>query len=415
MKVKIPRFAIPLYNGGYRYNVLYGGRGSGKSYSVADCLLVKGKSKYCKILCAREFQNSISDSVLSLLEQRANEIGLQDEYEFKRDSIIGKRTGTEFLFKGVRHNIQSIKSIPGITDLWIEEAQTVSKVSWDVLIPTIREEGSQIYVTYNPDNEDDPTHQKFIMQEPPANSYIQKVNWYDNPWFPSVLASEKDHQYEVDPELAAHIWEGECRSHSDAQIFKGKFQVDIFSINPSWEGPYYGADWGFSKDPTVLVQLYIDRENGNLIVSNEASSRPMMEEKKKINSKAIFDLTLIPHLFDKIPGSRHRNIRSDSSRPETINYVAQQGFMIQGAEKWQGSVEDGIEFIKSFRKVIIHANCKETAKEFKNYSYKVDKLTSDVTTDIVDDWNHSIDAIRYALEPMIKREASMFDLFAKEK
>lgn len=409
MRIELPEFALPLYTDEFRYNVLYGGRGSAKSYSVADALLIRGMRDKRKVLCAREFQNSISDSVLSLLEGRAEVLGLNKFYKFTRDSITGNN-GTEFMFKGVRHNINSIKSIPGITDCWIEEAQTVSKVSWDILIPTIREDGSQIFITYNPENEDDPVHAKFVMNPPPDKSYVVKVNYDQNPWFPEVLEAEKNWAFQTNPELAEHIWNGACRSQSDAQIFRGKYCVDIFEPKDNWLGPYYGADWGFSKDPTVLIQMYIDPENKNLHIRREAHSDVFMKDIRSRKPNAVFDLEQIGTLFDQIPGSRFRTIRADCARPETIKFVAGRGFNIVGAEKWTGSVEDGIEYIKSFRQVIIHPECPKTKEEFKNYSYKVDRLTQDVTTDIIDAWNHCIDAIRYGLEPMITRNVSMFDL-----
>lgn len=407
MNIQLPEFAQPLFEP-YRYKVLRGGRGSAKSYSVARALLIKGANSKRKIFCGREFQNSISDSVLSLLEGQAQEIGLDKFYTFTNNSIMGEN-GTEFMFKGIRHNINSIKSIPGITDCWIEEAQTISKPSLDILIPTIREDGSEIIFTYNPEKEDDPVHAMFTGPDIPKDAYIADVNWDQNPWFPDVLREEKDRQYAINPELADHIWGGACRSQSDAQIFKGKYRVDFFEPLPHWQGPYYGADWGFSKDPTVLVQFWIDLTEQNLYVRRGVSSRKMLEEKKKLNPNAVFDLTQIGTLFDQIKGSRDKKIRADCSRPETISYVAGLGFNIEGAKKWQGSVEDGIEYIKSFRQVIIHPEAQEVAQEFKNYSYKVDRLTQDVTTDIIDDWNHYIDALRYGLEPLITRNVSLFD------
>lgn len=397
MKVQLADFALPLLQDPYRYKVLFGGRGSAKSYSVADVLLLRGYMSRRRILCGREFQNSISESVHQLLRERAYELKLDNFYNFTNNSITGDN-GTEFFFKGVRHNVQSIKSIQGITDLWLEEAQTVSQISWDTLIPTIRTPGSEIFVTFNPDSEDDPTYTKFLGKKgPPPGTYLRKVNWDDNPWFPDILKAEKDYAYQTNPDLAEHVWGGECRSHSDAQIFKGKYIIDNFEVNPNWDGPYYGADWGFSVDPLAAVKLYIDWEGRRLMIVEEF-------HKKHV------ELEDIPEKFDTISGIRERKIRADNSRPETISFIAKKGFDIEGAKKWTGCVEDGIEFIKSFRQVVIHSRCRASAREFKNYSYKVDRLTQDVTTDIVDDWNHIIDAIRYALDPLITGDVSILDV-----
>lgn len=397
MEIQLPKWSPPLFEP-FRYKVLYGGRGSAKSVTIARVLLITGAQSRRKILCTREFQNSIADSVLSLLKEQAEQIGLSDFYHFGRDSIIGAN-GTEFLFKGLHHNINSIKSIPSITDCWIEEAQTISKLSWETLIPTIRENGSEIYISYNPYNEDDPVHERFVSgkEGPPPNSFILKVNWDDNEWFPEVLMAEKDRDYRVNPELADHIWGGECRSQSAAQIFKGKYKIANFEPDKSWYGPYFGCDWGFSTDPMALTKSYIDAPNRRLYVRNETGGTGI-------------ELDHIPSWFDKIPESRTRKIRADNARPETISFVKRQGFNIVAVEKWKGSVEDGIEFLKNFDEIIIHSECVETAKEMKNYSYKVDRLTNDVTTDIVDAWNHYIDSLRYAFEPMIKKEVSILDV-----
>lgn len=397
MKIQLADFALPLLQDHYRYKVLYGGRGSAKSYSIADVLLIRGYISKRRILCGREFQNSISESVHQLLKERAHELKLDTFYNFTNTSIAGKN-GTEFFFKGVRHNIQSIKSMQGVTDLWLEEAQTVSQISWETLIPTIRTPGSEIFVSFNPDSETDPTYQKFLGKEgPPPSTYIRKVNWNDNPWFPDVLKAEKDHMYATNPDLAEHIWGGACRSHSDAQVFKGKYKIDLFEIRDSWDGPYFGSDWGFSTDPLTLVKIYIDWDEKILYI------------RKDFHKKHI-ELDDIPAAFDTISESRETKIRADNSRPETISYIEKKGFIIEGAKKWTGSVEDGIEFIKSFNKVVIHPEAKATAREFKNYSYKVDRLTGDVTTDIIDDWNHCVDAIRYGLEPLISNGLSILDV-----
>lgn len=397
MNLNLARFAIPLLTP-KRHNVLHGGRGSGKSTSIADVFLYFAMKERCKILCAREFQNSMSDSVLSLLEERAHVLNVQKYFTFQANSITSY-CGAEFIFKGIRHNINSIKSIPGIKYAWIEEAQTISQASLDVLIPTVRLPDSAVFYTYNPENEDDPVHAKFVPQKglPPDDAYIAKVNWYDNPWFPEVLKKEKDELYDKNPDLADHIWGGECRSHSDAQIFKNKFKMDDFEIQPHWQGPYYGIDWGFSVDPLAAVELWIDLHEEVLYVRREVYGTDISLDK-------------IPTKLEIFPNIRRKIIRADNSRPETINHIASKGFQIIKAEKWSGSVEDGIDWLKSkFRKIIIHSECPSTYKEFKNYSYKVDRLTGQVTTDIVDAWNHAIDAIRYGLDPLIRNQANLFE------
>lgn len=385
--IKLPDYAAPLFEP-YRYKVLKGGRGSAKSYTVARALLIRGTQRKRFVLCAREFQNSIADSVHKLLLEQIHEMGLDHFYSHTRDTITGKN-GTQFVFKGVHRNVNSIKSIPGITDLWIEEAHTLSNHSWEVLVPTVRDPDSEIWVTYNPESEDDPTHVKFCGKDgPPENSLVITANWRDNPWFPEVLRAEMEHMRRTNYELYMHIWEGETRSNSDAQIFKNKWKVDYFDVDSSWDGPYFGADWGFSVDPTALVKTYLDLANNRLIYAEESGGVGI-------------ELDDIDKEFDKVSESRTRVIRADNARPETISYVSRQGFLVEGAEKWKGSVEDGIEWMKSFDQILIHPRCKETATEHRKYSYKVDRLTGDITTHIVDAYNHYIDAGRYAYQPLI--------------
>lgn len=390
MKLLVPSYAKSLFEQ-KRYKVLYGGRGSSKSHTVARMLLAKGKSQVIRCLCAREFQNSIKESVHKLLTDLIYEMGLQDHYSITQQTISGKN-GSEFIFRGLHGSLMSIKSMEGITDLWLEEAQTVSQASWDVLVPTIRQEGSEIWATFNPENADDPTYVKFIDENgnPRENEDLicMRVNWMNNPWFPDVLEKEKNYLFEVNSDLALHVWEGYCRSNSDSQIFANKWIMKEFEVDPEWSGPYLGADWGFSVDPTVMVELYIDQKNMLLYVRREAHGYNV-------------ELDDIPELFDSIPVSRSVVSRGDNSRPETISHLSKKGFPIESCTKWKGSVEDGIEVLKNFRQIVVHIDCPEMAKECRLYSYKVDKLTGKVTTGIVDLNNHCFDAVRYALEDII--------------
>ena len=328
-----------------------------------------------------------------MLEEVIDSEGLEHLFDIKKDKIISK-TGSEIMFKGLKNNITSIKSMQSIDICWIEEAQTVSKVSWDILIPTLRKDGSEFLVSFNPNDHEDPTYKMFVHPETNdplerEDSFILKANWVDNPWFPEVLRKEKDYLYSVDPELADHVWEGMCRTVSDAQIFKGKFSVQHFEINPDWDGPYFGADFGFSTDPSTLVKLYVDRHNMKLYVAEEAWGLGV-------------ELDHFKEFYSEVSESKYYLIKGDCSRPETINHISKKGFVIEGAEKWENSVEEGITFLRSFKEIVIHTNCRHTKDEFKYYSYKVDKLTNEVTRVIVDKHNHIIDAIRYALVELIK-------------
>jgi len=387
-RIKIPPAFKGMSAKGKRYKVYYGGRGSGKSWAAAKTLLAKGFAEKLRILCAREIQKSISDSVHKLLKEQLEEMGLGGFYEVTRDTIRGAN-GTEFIFKGLRTNPQEIKSLEGIDICWVEEAQAVSAESWDVLIPTIRKDNSEIWITFNPLDEQDPTYQRFVVN-PPDNAIVKKVNYDQNPYFPEVLRLEMEWLKKRDYESYLHIWEGECRKFSNALIFGGRFRVEPFET-PNNARFYHGCDWGFANDPTALIRcfvggrtLYIDAEAWGIGV----------------------EIDHTPALFDTVQTARKWPIKADCARPETISYMRRQGFNIFAAKKWQGSVEDGIEFIKTFD-IVIHPRCVHTIDEFNRYSYKVDKQTGDILPDIVDAFNHCIDSLRYSLDGLIKGHGSM--------
>lgn len=200
-----------------RYKVLYGGRGSGKSWGVARALLLMGMNKPIRVLCARELQNSITDSVHALLADQIKTLNLDSIYEVQNTVIYGKN-GTEFLFAGLKHNVTKIKSFEGVDVCWVEEAQTVSKSSWDVLLPTIRKDGSEIWITFNPELDTDETYKRFVVS-PPSNAVVQKINWSDNPWFPQVLRDEKDDLKERDIDAYLNVWEGNTRQVLDGAVY----------------------------------------------------------------------------------------------------------------------------------------------------------------------------------------------------
>lgn len=207
----------------HRYKVMYGGRGSSKSHSAAQALLMQGMMEPHRILCAREMQNSIADSVHKLLSDYIYQHGLTDFYEIQKASIKGQN-GTEFFFAGLRHNVGSIKSFEGITRCWVEEAQYVTKSSWDVLVPTIRQEGSEIWVTFNPDLEEAETYQRFV-KHPPADALVVFINWHDNPWFPEVLRQEMETLKERDYDAYLNVWEGHCRQALDGAIYANELRA----------------------------------------------------------------------------------------------------------------------------------------------------------------------------------------------
>lgn len=418
---ELPEFADGLFEP-HRYKVLYGGRGAARSWSVARALLIIASRKATRIGCFREVQKSIAASVHQLLK---DQIALMELPGFVvTDHEIRHRNGSLFLFEGLKSNVTKIKSLEGIDIAWVEEAEHVSKTSWDVLIPTIRKAGSEIWVNFNPDQEHDPTYQRFVVN-PPPDAWVRKVSADDNPWFPDELAAERAYAYAVDPDAAAWVWGGECRKSSAAQILNGKWIVEDFTpvteasleaehgprrTWPSelakmldalmWKGPYHGADFGFAQDPNVLVRCWIApgthaKSTGRLMLEYEAY---------KIGQ----DTDHIPDAWTlAVPGCAQHVIRADSARPETISYLRRYGFpRITGVEKWTGSVEDGIAHLRQYEQIVLHPRCAHAVQEARLYSYKVDERTGDILPDVVDKHNHVWDAVRYALAPLITHRAA---------
>ena len=200
-----------------RYKIAYGGRGAAKSWGFARGLLIQGAERPLRILCGRETQKSIKESVHQLLEDQVRELDLGGHYNVEKAAIYG-RNGSSFAFAGLRHNVDNIKSLEGYDIVWVEEAQSVSKDSWDKLIPTIRKDGSEIWVSFNPDLATDDTYKRFVIR-PPRDSVVVRINWRDNPWFPPVLRAEMEELKERDPDSYEHIWEGSCISILEGAIY----------------------------------------------------------------------------------------------------------------------------------------------------------------------------------------------------
>lgn len=385
-KFQFPRKLKPLFEPA-RYKGVYGPRGSAKSHSIAAALVAVGAERQERILCCREIQRSIRDSVKRLIDDKIAANGYSEFYE-STDAEIRGANGTLFLFAGLRTNVDSVKSLEGVTKVWVEEAATVSKNSLEILIPTIRTPGSELWFSWNPRHPTDPVDDMFRGSAgPPPDSLVLEMSWRNNPWFPDVLRKEMEWDRRRDPDKYQHVWEGGYLLNSEARVFKN-WRIgseEEFTPNATTRF-YYGADWGFSVDPTALVRCYI--EGRTLFFDYEAWAVGCEIDKT-------------PALFDKIPDCRKWPIRADSARPETISYMQRNGFpRMVAAKKGKDSVHDGVEFLKSFD-ILIHPRCRHLIDEFTMYSYKTDPLTGQILP-ILDDSParhvNLIDAARYALE-----------------
>ena len=395
-KIELPQKLVPVFSpprGSVRYRGAYGGRGSGKSFSFALMAAVWGYAEPLRILATRELQVSIKESMYAELRNAIQSRPWLNAHYEVGESYIRGANGTEFLFRGLRHNMTAIKSMAQIDLCIVEEAEDVPEHSWLDLLPTVRAPKSEIWCVWNPRFDGSPVDERFI-KNPPENSIIAELNYDGNPWFPDVLDQERRHDRErMDPATYAHVWEGAYLQNSDAQVLHGKYRVAEFEPGRDWDGPYHGIDFGFANDPTTANKCWIHKDT--LYIEHEANKVGL-----ELDDTA-------EYVESRIPGISKHVIRADSARPESISYLKRNGLpRITGVSKWQGSVEDGIQHLRSYKEIVIHPRCPETIREARLYSHKVDRHTGDVLPKVVDAHNHHWDGIRYALEPMIARKSS---------
>ncbi|EMO6186551.1 PBSX family phage terminase large subunit [Proteus vulgaris] len=398
-RIEIPPKLIPAFEGNYRYRCSHGGRGSAKTRTFALMTAIRGymaamNGQSGVILCAREYMNSLEESSMEEVKQAIRSVPwLNDFYELGEKYIRTKCRSVNYVFAGLRHNLDSIKSKARILIAWVDEAESVSEIAWTKLTPTVREAGSEIWVTWNPERDGSATDKRF-RKNPPDNAIVVEMNYGDNPWFPSVLEEERlSDQERLDSATYAWIWEGAYLENSDKQVLANKYVVKSFP-DDLWQKAdrlLFGADFGFAKDPNTLLRQFI--LDDCLYIEYEVYGIGV-------------ELDHMPAFYDKIPESRKWPIKADSARPETISYLKRQGFNISAAKKWQGSVEDGITHLRGFKQIIIHPRCKETAKEARLYSYKTDRITGEVLPIIEDKNNHCWDAVRYGLDGYITQKSN---------
>lgn len=382
LKLKAGRSFAPLLRPA-RYKGAHGGRGSGKSHFFAELLIASANSQLgFRAVCLREIQKSLKNSVKLLVEDKIRTNGLGDRFEIL-DAEIRTPGGGLIIFQGMQnHTADSIKSLEGFDVAWVEEAQSLSQRSLDLLRPTIRKPGSEIWFSWNPNKPTDPVDMLLRGNAPPTDAAVVEVNWDANPWLPAELRADMEDDRRRDPDKWLHVWQGAYALNSESRVFRN-WVVEEFET-PEKAIHRFGADWGFAIDPTVLVRCHI--EGRKLYVDAEAW-------------QVGCEIDHLPKLFNTIPGANKWLIRADSARPETVSYMRRQGFSITPAIKGQGSIEDGIEFLKSFD-IIVHPRCKKVAEELTLYSYKVDEHTGEILPVLEDKNNHTIDALRYALEEL---------------
>lgn len=361
-----------------RYYGARGGRSGGRSWFFASRLIEEAYASHQRVVCTREYQSSIKDSVKTLLEHTIQRLGVEDEFRSTETEIVGPNDSL-FIFRGLNTpstgrsgTAMTMKSLEAFSRCWVEEAQTISQRSLNILTPTFRTRDSRLYFSWNPVRPTDPVERLFEDNKGDRAFICVTSTYLDNPWVPEDSWNDAQRSKRRDPDEYAHVWLGEYERRSEAAVFRN-WRIEEFEEPPRGTRFYYGADWGFSIDPTCLVRCFI--KGKTLYVDYEAWEVGVEIDKT-------------PELFRRIPQSARWPIRADSARPETISYMKRHGFpLISEAVKGANSVEDGIEFLRSFD-IVIHERCPRTADELARYSWKVDPLTDEVLPILADKDNH---------------------------
>lgn len=374
-----------------RYKVLWGGRGGAKSWGIARALLIIGANKATRVLCAREFQTSIRDSVHKLLSDQIMAMNLMDFYEITDRTIRGKN-GSEFNFVGLKNNVANVKSYEGVDICWVEEAQSVSSRSWSTLIPTVRKEESEIWISFNPELETDETYQRFVLH-PPENAIVQKINWSDNPWFPETLKLEKDALKSRDLEAYNTVWEGICRVTVDGAIFAKEMQLAeledrIIRVNYDPIKPVHAIfDLGWSDATAVWFVQFVGMET-RLIRYFETSQETISAILAKMQTFGyVFDTLWLPH------DAENKTLAAAGRSIEEI--VRSSGYKTRIIPRTP--IADSINAARTiFRNCWFdRENCADGLQCLRHYRYEVDPDTKQFSrTPLHDQYSHGADAFR---------------------
>jgi phage terminase large subunit len=380
-----------------RYKVLYGGRGAAKSWGVARALLIQAMQKKLLILCAREFQNSIEDSVHKLLSDQIEKMGLSKFYTIKNNEIEGSN-GSRFIFRGLKMNVNSIKSFEAVDIVWVEEAQTVSKNSWDVLIPTIRRPNSEIWATFNPLLETDATYQFFVVNTP-KDCELVKLNWSDNPFFDAdggILRSAMEHARNTDPDAWLNVWEGHCRNTLDGAIYAKELRQATADgrITKVPYDPIKGVstvwDLGFSDATAIWFVQRIGFETRliDFLEVRQTTVAEILRMMQDSSKSYVYDCDFLPH------DAQAKTLAAHGKSIEQLLRAA--GRKVKIVPKL--SVTDGINAART-----VFANCwfdqvkcADGLNALRHYRFDVDPETGKFSKNPVhDDYSHAADAFRY--------------------
>ena len=367
--------------------VYVGGRGSGKTINVGRTVLnysVRYENK--NIFCLREIQKSITMSIHPMLVGEARQMGTKDYFHITENKIITK-TGSVFRFTGFRHNIESILSAYKADIVLIDEAQSISQRSLDILLPTVRESGSKIIFIMNPRFEHDAVYKTFVLNEREGVE-VRKVNWRDNPFFGGRMDIERRTLLKHDPSKYQWVWEGELMKIGERQIFK--FTVEDFDV-PTDAVLYQGLDWGFVAS-TIWLQFFV--KDKTIYICDEL-------QKTEWAPQDFVDL-----LKETRPDARRWITTADSASPEHNLLLKRAGFRVKKSIKGANSVVDGIEYLQGYS-IVIHPKCEAAIYDFSNYEWQVDKMTDEVIPRPEKKNDHAPDALRYGIETLRRKAGSL--------
>lgn len=375
-----------------RYRVLYGGRGGSKSWNIARALLLKGCEQSIRVLCAREYQTSIKDSVHKLLCDQIFALGIEAHYEITDRTIRGTVQDTEFIFVGVKNNTNNVKSIEGIDICWVEEAQSVSPNSWNVLVPTIRKADSEIWISFNPELPTDETWKRFVMN-PPENAVVQKINWSDNPWFPEVLDLERRALQARDIEAYNNVWEGIPRQTVNGAIFAkevtmAELEGRICNVPYDATKPVHAVfDLGWADQTACWILQFVGQET-RLLRYFEDSQQTISYYMAKLQSFGyVYDTIWLPH------DAKAKSLGTGKSIEEIVRAT---GMKVQILDRVP--VADSINAARTIfsRCYFDRQNTEEGLQCLRHYRYDVDPDTKMFSAKpLHDEYSHGADAFRY--------------------
>lgn len=390
LRADFPDWAEPLFQP-KRYKTLHGGRGSGKSWAVARALLLQAAARPLRILCAREVQKSIKDSVHRLLCDQVQALGLGGGFEIT-DVEIRHTNGSLFVFSGLaQHTVESIKSFEGVDICWCEEAQTVSARSWNTLTPTIRKAGSEIWLTLNPDMETDETYQRFVAN-PPTDAWVFQANWKQNPWFGEVLEKERLDTLRRDPDNYPNIWEGQPKRVSEGAIYR--HEIDrLYEEKRVRQVPYdpllkVHTVWDLGWNDAMSIGM-VQRQGSEVrIIDHLKDSHRTLDwyvaelEKKPYR----FGTDFIPH------DGKARNTQTGKSTEEALQAMNRRVVVLPALD-----IEEGIKSARMmFPRVYIDQDkCPELLESLKRYQRSINQQTREPGAPLHDQYSHDADMFRY--------------------